>query len=90
MQSKIETLETAISTQRKESTQFRKEVRTEFQQVRKEVADRVSDVKDAFQTTLTEALTQTQTALRSSFKEDFEQLKALLAQPSRKRVNEGR
>lgn len=78
-QSKIETLETAIHNQRKDNSNFRKEVQTEFQQVRKEVTDRVSEVKDAFQSTLTEALTQTQSALRSSFREDFEQLKALLA-----------
>ena len=88
MQSKLATLESAISQQGKECTNLRKEVHVEIQQVRKEVNDRVSEVKDAFQTTLTEALTQTQTALRSSFKEDFEQLKALLAHPSRKRANQ--
>ena len=89
IQSKIQTLENTINTQKKETATFRKEVHTEFLQVRKEVGDRVNEVKEAFQSTLTDALTQTQTALRSTFKEDFEQLKALLAAPSRKRASGG-
>ena len=86
MKSKLDTLETAINTQRKDANNLRSEVKTEFQQVRKEVADRVTEVQNAFQTTLTEALTQTQTALRDSFRDDFNQLKQLLGANPRKRV----
>ena len=86
MKSKLDTLETAINTQRKDANNLRREVKTEFQQVRKEVADRVTEVQNAFQTTLTEALTQTQTALRDSFRDDFNQLKQLLGANPRKRV----
>ena len=50
----------------------------EFQQVRKEVNSQITDVKESFQSTLTAALTQTQESLKSSFRDDFQQLKALL------------
>lgn len=87
MKSKIDTLESAMQSQRKDSANFRNEVHVELQQVRKEVSDRVSEVQNTFQHTLTQALSQTQAALRESFHEDFNQLKLLLGagQGTRKR-----
>lgn len=86
MQSRIDSLESAVGKQQKETVTLRQEVRSELQHVRKEVSDKVNEVKDSFQSTLADALNQTQHALRTSFREDFEQLKQLLGAPPRKRT----
>ena len=89
MKSKLDSLESAMTTQRKDASNFRKEVHVELQQVRKEVADKVTEVQNTFQSTLTQALNQTQTALRDTFREDFDQLKLLLgASASARKRNE--
>ena len=56
MKSKLDSLESAMTTQRKDASNFRKEVHVELQQVRKEVADRVTEVQNSFQSTLAQAL----------------------------------
>lgn len=89
MQTRLNSLEQAITSQKKETSNLRKEVHTDLQQVRKEVADRITEVKDDFHTSLNEALGKTQAALRSSFKEDFDQLKLLLTATGRKRPSNG-
>ena len=86
MKTQINALEKAVQSQQKDTAGLRREVQSEIQMVRKEVGDKVSEVKDNFQQTLATALGNTQEVLRRSFKEDFDQLKALLGAGSRKRA----